>query len=391
MAATFFRHASRTEVAQVWKGTITTTTDGHTYIVTITDDNGDTAAITYTVVNPPNTTVTLVGDGFVTAWNASLNPLISKLTASNSSGQITLTADSAGRSFSIAASGTGTWSGTGNTTSPVDNGDYSQATNWSLDANPTTSDDVTIGSGSTEIDHGLNASSAAIDDFTVESGFSGKIGRIEDGKAHYLRIDPNTFTYRGRSGRAFFNVGNAAIDLLFAGSGTPEITGNNAVAVIGSAIDDITILSGNVGIAPFSGDTATVADIFVGQEGSTAPTVNVGAGTSLTTLNAAAGTVTLSCAATTVTFGTNCTGSTAGTGAITTLNVHGTGYPSSAGTITNLNVYGTCDLTKDKTARTVTNTTLYPGAVLITGTHITHTNGITFSAQGGDRTIRVRG
>lgn len=390
MATTYFRHATNTEVARIWKGTITTTTDTHTYIVTITDDNGDTAAITYTVVNPPDTTVTLVGDGFVAAWNASLNPLISKFTASNSSGQITLTADSAGRPYSIAASGTGTWSGDANTTNSVDNGDYGQASNWSLDATPTTNDDVIIGKGTTEIDHGLNASSAAIDEFTVEPGFSGKIGRIEDGKPHYLRIDPNSLYYYGRSSRAYFDVGSANIDLLFNGSGSQETTGIPAVVFKGSNIDVATILSGNVGCATFDADTATVATIYVGANTSTAPTVTIGAGVTLTTLDAIAGTIYLDCAATTATIGTAATGYTEGTGAITTLNVYGTAYPNSAGTITNLHVYGVCDLTKDKTPRTVTNCTTYPGSTLIRGSHITFTNNVVHSGV-GTHTVIVKG
>lgn len=390
MANAKFRHASNTEVAQIWKGTITTTTNGHTYTVTITDDNGDTAAITYTVANPPDTTVTLVGDGFVAAWNASLNPLISKLTASNSAGQITLTADSPGRPFSIATSGTGTWSGTGNTTNSVDNGDYGQATNWSTDAAPAASDNVIIGKGTTEIDHGLNASSVAIAGFTVEAGFSGKIGRIEDGAAHHLRIDPDTFEYYGRSSRAYFDIGSANIDMLFSGSGSAETTGIPAVVAKGSNIDVVTVLSGNVGIATFEGDTATVATIYVGSNTSTAPTVVIGAGVTLTTLNATAGNVYLNCAATTVTFGTAATGYTEGSGAITTCTVYGTAYPNSAGTITNLHVYGVCDLTKDKTPRTVTNCTTYPGSHLIYGSHITMTNNIVHSGVGA-RTVTVKG
>lgn len=378
MARVFWRHPSNTQVAQVTSGTITTTTNGHTYTVTITDDNGDTAAITYTVVNPPDTTVTLVATGFITAWNASLNPLISKFTATQSSGQVILTADNVGRPFSIAFSGTGTWSSTGNTTNSVSNSDLGQATNLSTDAVLANSDDFVIPGGSVDILYGLNQSSITLDEFVVDSAFTGKIGRFEDGKGHYLRIDPDSFIYNGRSTRALFDIGSANIDVLLEGSGSPETTGRNAVYIKGSNIDDLNINSGNVGVATAnSGDTATVSKLNVGKSGTTAPTVDVGAGVTLTTANLQYGTVDIGCATTTINAGEDATVTTSGSGAITTINARGTVYPNSSGTVTNLNVYGTVDLTKDKTPRTITNCTPYPGSTLIYGPHITFTNGIT--------------
>lgn len=383
MARPFWRHPTNTQVAQVTKGTITTTTNGHTYIVTITDDNGDTAAITYTVVNPPDTTTTLVATGFITAWNLSLNPLIAKFTATQSSGQVILTADTAGRPFSIAFSGTGTWSGTGDTTSSVSNNDASQATNWSTDTVLTNADDAVLGGGAVDILYGLDQSAVTLDEFVVDAAFTAKVGRFEDGKGHYFRIDPDSFIYRGRSTRALFDIGSAAIDVLFEGSGSPETTGRNAVIIKGSAIDDCTINSGNVGLATAnSGDTATVGKLNVGQTGSTAPTVDVGAGVTLTTANLQAGTITIGCAATTVNVGDDATCTTTGSGAITTLNGRGTTYPNSTGTITNLYVYGTVDFTTSKIPRTVTNCYPQPGCTLIYGPHITFTNGITQPTTG---------
>lgn len=390
MARPFWRHSANTEVAQVTAGTITTTTNGHTYIVTITDDNGDTAAITYTVVNPPDTTVTLVATGFITAWNASLNPLIQKFTASQSSGQVILTADSSGRSFSLAFTGTGTWSGTGNTTNSVGNSDVSQATNWSTDLVLTNADDAVIGGGAVGLLYGLDQSGVTLDEFVVDAAFTGAAGRFEDGVGHYLRIDPDSFIYRGRSTLAMFDVGSAAIDLLLEGSGSPATTGRNAVYVKGSAIDDLNINSGNVGVATAnSGDTATVAKLNIGKTGSTAPTVDVGSGVTLTTVNAQAGTVSIGCAATTINVGDDATLTTQGTGAVTTINARGTCYPNSSGTITNLYVYGTVDLTKSKIPRTITNCYPQPGCTLIYGPHITFTNGITQPTTGPVGTFSV--
>jgi hypothetical protein len=130
-------------VAQVWKGTITTTTTGHIYTITLTDESGNTVAISYTVL-VTDTTTTLVATGFITAWNASTDPRIAALTATQSSGQVILTADSAGIPFSAAASGTGTWSGTGNTQANAGPNDAGTAANYSGGAVPVTGDDLTI-------------------------------------------------------------------------------------------------------------------------------------------------------------------------------------------------------------------------------------------------------
>lgn len=389
MARPAWRHPANTSVAQVWKGTIDTTTHNHTYVATITDDNGDTASITYTVVNPPDTTTTLVATGFITAWNASLNPLISKFTATQSSGQVILTADTAGRPLSISTSGTGTWSGTGNTTNAVSNNDYGQATNWSTDAVPTTNDDVVLGDGSVAVKYGLNQSSAAIDEFNVSSGWTGDIGRWEDGKLHYLRIDPNSFDYRGRSQLAAFDLGAANIAVTIQGSGTPSTTGGSAVYIKGSDITTLTVNSGNVGVAMADNDTATVGTIRVNQlTGVTAPTVAVGSGTTLTTLSASAGTITQRCASTTTTVGADSTLTTQGTGAIATVNCYGTGYFNSTGTITDLYAYGTVDFSQSTESRTVTNLRPQPGCTIISAAGVTFTN-IIQPTNPGTYTIRV--
>ena len=389
MARPAWRHPSNTAVAQVWKGTVTTTTNGHTYAVTITDDNGDTATITYTVVNPPDTTTTLVATGLITAWNASLNPLISKFTATQSSGQVILTADTAGRPFAFSTGGTGTWTGTGNTTEPVSNNDYGQATNWSTDAAPTTNDDVVLGDGSVAVKYGLDQSSAAIDEFNVSSGWTGDIGRWDDGKLHYLQIDPDSFEYRGRSQLAAFDLGSANIAANIQGSGTPSTTGGSAVYIKGSNLTTLTVNSGNVGVAMADNDTATVATVRVNQlSGVTAPTVAIGSGATLTTLSASAGTITQRCASTTTTVGADATLTTLGTGTIGTVNCYGTGYFNSTGTITDLYAYGTGDFSQSTVARTVTNLRPQPGYTIILASGVTVTN-IIQPTNPGTYTIRV--
>lgn len=376
MANTSWRHSANTEVAQVWKGTITTTTNGHTYTVTMTDDDGNTAAITYTVVNPPDTTTTLVATGFITAWNASLNPLIAQFTASQSSGQVILTADTAGIPATFSTSGTGTWSGTGNTTSCVGNSDYATTANWALDAVPASTNDVLFLAGSVSAKYSLNQSAVDIADFRVFKGCSSQFGRFDKGLGHYLRIDPDLFRYEGNGTLAMFDIGSANISPYIAAYGSPSATGYHTVYIKGSNIATLTINKGNVGIAPLDADTATVATLNVGYDSTLATdsTVTVGSGVTLTTLNQTGGTVYLNCAATTVTNSASTTLYTSGSGAITTLNAYGTCYLNSTGTITTLNCYGTVDLTQSKAARTITTINLYPGSTLRYNSAITFTN-----------------
>lgn len=390
MSNVYWRHPANTEVAQVWKGTIASNTDTETFTVTITDDDGNTGAVTYTCANPPDTTTTLVATGFITAWNASTNPLVARFTATQSSGQVILTADTAGIPATFTTGGTGTWSGTGNTTSNVGNNSYNTAQNWSTDAVPVATEDVIFDTGTVAVKWGLNQSAVAIADFRVMTGCSSQFGQFINGLPHYLRIDPDLFRYEGSGTLAMFDIGSANISPYIKATGSPA-TGRHTVYIKGSNIATVFVDKGNVGIAPLDADTATVATVQVGYSATQASDSNVtiGSGVTLTTLNQLGGICELKCAATTATVAAGSTSlTTTGSGAITTLNVYGGSvYLNSTGTITTLNIYGgTVYLSKNRSARTVTTTNLYNGATLYTGSWITHTNK-PFPAQAGTSTI----
>lgn len=364
----------------------------------MTDDDGSTAAITYTVVNPPDTTVTLVATGFITAWNASTNPLIAGWTATQSAGQVILTSDTVGIPGSFATSGTGTWSGAGNTTANVGNTDYGTDRNWSTDLVPVATNDVLFDVASTNVNvtYGLGQSSIAIADFRVFSGCSSTFGRFDNGVGHYLIIDPDLFRYEGSGSLAMFNIGSANIAAYIKATGTAATSGRHAVYFKGSNVTTLTIDKGNVGIAVLDGDTATIATIKTGYVSTQASDValTLGSGLTLTTLDQGGGTCVMNCAATTATNGYNSTLTTDGTGAITTLHVYGTCYANSTGTITTANVYSgaTLDLTKSKAARTVTTINAYPGSTVIYGSWITVTTNNDIRTAGSGtitRTIRA--
>lgn len=387
MADNNWRHPSYTAVAQVWQGTIASTTNTHTFILTVTDDKGATFAVQ--TVADGVLTATQLAAALCAAWNASTSPLLTGITAANnSSAVVTLTADTAGVPFSVAESGTGTWSGTGNTTANQGINDYETARNWQLDAIPIATNDVIFGVGQVGAVYGLNQSAIALGDFRIEKGCKSLIGRFEQGLAHYLRIDPDLLRVEYSGQRCLLDIGSAAISPYIWSDGSPELTGRYVVYIKGSAIATLEIGKGSVAVAAFQEDTATVATVRIGYETTRASDANVllGPGLTLTTLDMAGGIAKALCAFTTGNILEGATLTTEGTGAITTLNVYGTAYPNSSGTIGTLNAYGVVDFTKDRRARTVTSLVLFPGCTVRYHGNITF-SGITQLASPGQVTL----
>lgn len=354
---------------------------------TLTKDDGSVETAPYTEDGSP--TVAEIATGLYAAWLASVKPGIKRVNPSNpSSGVFLLTAATAGVPFSVALadSDDGTHTEVA-TTANVGNNDYGTARNWQTDLAPVATNDVIIDVSDTgtsvDILYGLNQSSIAIADFRVLPGYRGKIGRFENNLPMYLRIDPDLFRYEGSGPLAMFDIGSANIDCYINSKGTP-LPGRYAVNLKGSNIAVCYVQRGNVAIAPFDADTATVATLNIGFVDNQAGDSNVliASGVTLTTLNQTGGKADLRCAATTVVNGVNTRLETNGSGAITTLTAYGNAVLNSTGTITNLHVYGTVDLTASRAARTITNCTLYPGGRLILGPWITTTNGIVRPSTG---------
>ena len=348
-----------TAVAQVWKGTITTTTAGHTYIVTLTDLNqaSTTVVFTYTLV-AGDTTTTIGAASFIAAWNNSTAALVSAITATQSAGQVILTADTAGSPFSAATSGTGTWSGTGNTTESNGPYDWNIPANWVENVVPVATNDVIIQS-SNKILYSLDQSAVALGKITW-SGFTGTTGTAN----LPLIVSVTAFLFNA-SGVAYVNIGSSAIAPRITGTASGG-TGTYGLYLTGSAISTLTNEGGSVGVAVSLGQISTITTADNRSNG----TMFLGVGTTLTTYNQTSGTGIVECAATTVSADTG-TLTINGVGAITTLNngnaIGGaTVYPNSSGTITTLNAKGgTTDFTKSRTTRTVTTLNLYNGAAVV--------------------------
>lgn len=362
--------ASLTQVAQVKTFAISGTGGGTAvWTLTLTADDGTTHTVSYTEDGSPTTTE--VATGLYAAWEASTNPHIARITATNpSAGTFVLTADTAGIPFSVALAdnGSGTHTET-DTTANVGYNDYNLAANWSGNELPDLYDDVVFEAGNVGAIYGLNQSSVQIADMFVEKGCQSQFGRYEFGSYHYLRVQPTAFDYRGSGQLALFDFGSENISLYIEGYGQPQTQTLPAIFLKGSNLATVEVNRGVVGIAYLPGETSTVATLTVGSENQQGTAQNalllyLGSGLTLTTFTLSSGTCHMNCGATTVNVSAGATLITGGSGAITTLNNRGTVYHNSSGTLTTANNWGVLDSTKDKSSRTISTYVEKPGGTL---------------------------
>jgi hypothetical protein len=192
--------------------------------------------------------------------------------------------------------------------------------------------------------------------FTVESGYTGTIGT----KAIYFA--PTSITaldFKGSS-ESYINVNASAIDVRVDGTAS-AITGKSGLYLLGSAIDELNVISGTVGIAARAGETASVTTLTINGG-----TVNVGDGATLTNATIYSGNLVSQASITTI---KNYNGgvTTEEAAAITTLNLfNGTHNHDGTGTITTANIEGgTLDLFSSGLARTITTLNLEPGGSIV--------------------------
>lgn len=102
--ATNIYMGSTVAVAQIDTATPANVVIDDVFTLTLTDDLDNTAAVSFTATAA---TVANVTAGLTAAWNASTDPLLTGITASDSTTHVTLTADTAGVPFSVAATCTG--------------------------------------------------------------------------------------------------------------------------------------------------------------------------------------------------------------------------------------------------------------------------------------------
>jgi hypothetical protein len=166
------------------------------------------------------------------------------------------------------------------------------------------------------------------------------------------------------SGRFKLNTGSAAASAInIFGRGTRIDSAVPCILWKGTnASNTVNNIAGDLGIAFYGGETATVATLVTGDPTNAASTV-CGSGCTLTTVTLNGGVQETNSAMTTA--NQNGGNWTHKLGTVTTLNMYGgTHYPNGAATYTTLNLYGgTFDASKGNASFTITNTVnLYRGS-----------------------------
>ena len=324
-------------------------------------------------------TVANVTAGLVAAWNASADALCTGITAADNTTAFTLTADTAGVAFSVAATTTD-GGGTDNqtlskaaTTANAGPNDWSSLDNWSGGALPGGAGSQNVYIDSATILYGLDQSGIgnALASLNVNGS---KIGTNPAGGylPAYLQIKATAVNVGREVGPGtttqtvpvLVDAGATASTITVYNSGTNStrpavwIKAANAATVV-------RVIKGKVGVGYGGGETTTIASVDVSYDKSVLgdSDVWIGAGVTLTTLTGDGGEIDLQCAATTATI-ENGVLTTGGSGAVATVNVNGgSAVLSSTGTITALNVRGDgfADCSKSSAARTITTAKIERG------------------------------
>ncbi len=378
------------------------------FILTITGWDGTSTAISAAA---GGTTVADVTAAMTAAWNASTHALCTPITAADNTTNLTLTADTAGEAFSVAATTTEAGGGAADaqtfvkasTTASAGPKHWDSTGNWDTGALPGASagDEVFISNCSDDIVYGLDQSGTAntLTTLNIDKSFTGKIGYNGEAgfSGTYLQVKATTVNIGQHigsgspagSGRIMIDVGSAGtpvINIYNTSSSSADtnkpcvrVKANNASAVCN-------ISDGMVGFAYEDGETTTIGTIRMsgGEE------VYISEGTTVTTVYKKGGNCDMVCGCTTL---TNDGGALSlyGSGTYTTINQKaGTCYLYGTGTITTLNVTGGfADCRKSLDSRTITTVKVKGGSFHYDPTFLTLTNQIQSYETEGDQAVTI--
>lgn len=195
------------------------------------------------------------------------------------------TATKSGKPFTLAAGATG---GTGTISTAVATAssgpnDASVAANWSGGTLPANGDDVVFDTGSSDVLYGLDQHAVTPNSISVLPGFTGKIGlpavNSDSAAATYFEYRPQYLQYgssgagtvnvtiSGGSGRIKFDQGTAPAVWNVLNSAQRLESGIPAVLLKGtSAANALNVNKGDVGVAFFGGESATLVAVNAGYE-----------------------------------------------------------------------------------------------------------------------------
>jgi hypothetical protein len=328
-----------------------------------------------------------------------LIPQFSEMTATVSSNVVTLKSNGtgalAGKPWVLTVTESGTGASAAETTTVVATSQYhaDQIDNYSGNALPTGGSDTLIfDHGSLDVRWGLDYATT-LTAITKYKAYTGNVGlpenNVDSSSKPYHEYRTTYLTCTGcttvnlevgsgtGSGRFKLNTGSVAASAINVfGQGTRIEQGVPCVLWKGThASNTLTNYAGDVGVAFFGSETATVATLVNGDGPQSGASTICGTGTTLTTVRVNGGSMVTQSAITTATQYAGTWDHYAGT--VTTLTLLGGAFsPHAALTITNASIYGKLDLSK--TAGTITFTNLVQ---VYSGAEIYDPNGkATFSA-----------
>lgn len=316
------------------------------------------------------------------AFNASTIPEFAEITASAATDTVTLTADTAGKPFTVASSKSGTGTIGAATAATANAGPaVVAAANFDSAALPSDNDTLILQDSANSIKYTLDALSAiALDLLVIAADFAdgAEVGLPRTNKDstsyveyrdQYLEVGADEVRIgdgRGQgSGGVRLNLGSAQTLVQVFNTGNSSDSDYAAVQIIAThASNELRVFGGQVDVAMQPGQVATFATSTV-----SGGAVRFGSGCTLTTVEANGNaTVEVRGAVTTLRSQGNGIIRKIGSGAVTTIDVGGGTFElSSAGTITTLTVRAgkTFDASRLTVGVTITNSTAYAGARIL--------------------------
>ncbi len=216
---------------------------------------------------------------------------------------VTATAAKPGKPFTLAVTATG---GSGTIVTAVatpssGSNDAGVAANWSSGTLPATGDDVIFDTGATDVLYGLDLHAFTPNSISVLAGYTGRIGlpaiNSDNASATYFEYRPQylqfgtagvgatvNVTIGGGAGRIKFDQGSAPAVWNILNAAQRLESGIPAILLKGTAAANaLNVNKGDVGVAFFGGESATLLAVNVGYETNPAgdSTVWLGSGVAL--------------------------------------------------------------------------------------------------------------
>ena len=268
-----------------------------------------------------STTITVVIDTIVTAWNAldeEAYPEFAEITASRSSSSLVLTMDSAGagKPFTCTAATTETGGGAADsqtidgaasstgTNSTANSGPnvVSLAGNWAGGVAPVDADDVIFDQGSVDVLYDLDQNGVTPASITILPGYTGNIGlpvvNEDNSNGPYFEYRETYLKYgnssdatniavliNGGGQRVKYSAGSSQATFRVEGTGQSNDQNVPACLLKGThASTALHVSNGDVGFAYYGGETGTLVTLNVGFQTNVAgdASVRLGSGVTLT-------------------------------------------------------------------------------------------------------------